>query len=111
MGIPRWLSTNKAIIHPNRLDLKKMVSYEELLDSQGKLKSNQELKENGIITDWWPYLQIQNKYEKDFKDFKDFGFDKGQNQLDKILMGPEQKLTTKIYKYLSKWKRKQSKAQ
>uniref|UniRef100_A0A2D4HSL6 Uncharacterized protein n=1 Tax=Micrurus lemniscatus lemniscatus TaxID=129467 RepID=A0A2D4HSL6_MICLE len=101
MKVPRWLSTMEAMIHPNRLDIRKMVNHSELLDNQGKLKSNQELKQKGIIIDWWPYLQIQNRYKKDLDEF---GFDKGQNQLDKILIGPEQKFISKAYKYLLDFK-------
>lgn len=45
------------------LDLNKVVIYKELLDEQGELKSNQELKCHGIKMDWWLYLQIRTRYK------------------------------------------------
>lgn len=56
------LSTMEGLIYPNDLD--KIVRYKYILDDQGTLNTNQELKNKGIDKDWWLYLQIQSRYKK-----------------------------------------------
>uniref|UniRef100_A0A2D4HSL7 Uncharacterized protein n=1 Tax=Micrurus lemniscatus lemniscatus TaxID=129467 RepID=A0A2D4HSL7_MICLE len=89
----------EAMISQNTLDMSKKVRGREVLDEQGKLKTNQELKEQSIFIDWWPYLQLQNRYKKGMEEY---GIYTKQQQLDKILIGPEEKCIVKMYNYLLK---------
>uniref|UniRef100_A0A2D4KK41 Uncharacterized protein n=1 Tax=Micrurus paraensis TaxID=1970185 RepID=A0A2D4KK41_9SAUR len=92
----------EAMIYPNTLDINKMIRYNQLLDDQGILKTNQKLKEEGIGIDWWPHLQTKCK-----KDVEEFGIDRMPQQLDKILLGSEEKFIIKMYNYLLKFDREE----
>uniref|UniRef100_A0A2D4PIT2 Uncharacterized protein n=1 Tax=Micrurus surinamensis TaxID=129470 RepID=A0A2D4PIT2_MICSU len=74
-----------------------MIRYKELVDEQGELKTLEELKEQGIILDWWAYMQIQVKFKKDSKEQ---GIDKEVQKLDQILTGKDTKFITRTYNYL-----------
>uniref|UniRef100_A0A670ZNF7 Reverse transcriptase zinc-binding domain-containing protein n=1 Tax=Pseudonaja textilis TaxID=8673 RepID=A0A670ZNF7_PSETE len=95
--IPIWISTMEVMIHPNNLEITKMIKYKDLLDPQGNLKSRQEIQDQGLKIDQWVYLQIQSRYKQDKKEF---GINNKLQQLDKILLGPDKKSITKFYNYL-----------
>uniref|UniRef100_A0A670ZPK2 Reverse transcriptase zinc-binding domain-containing protein n=1 Tax=Pseudonaja textilis TaxID=8673 RepID=A0A670ZPK2_PSETE len=95
--VPVWISTMEAMIHPNNLELTKMIKYKDLLDPQGNLKPRLDLQEQGHKIDQWVYLQIQSRYKQDKKEF---GINNKLQQLDKILLGSNKKNITKFYNYL-----------
>uniref|UniRef100_A0A2D4IME3 Uncharacterized protein n=1 Tax=Micrurus lemniscatus lemniscatus TaxID=129467 RepID=A0A2D4IME3_MICLE len=65
MKFSGWVSTMEALIHPNTLEIGKMVRYYEVLDPQGELKTNQELRDKGLNIDCWLYFQLKTRYKKD----------------------------------------------
>ncbi|XP_060542377.1 uncharacterized protein C21orf62 homolog isoform X1 [Pantherophis guttatus] len=77
--------------------MEKLCRYKDIVDGGGNLKSNDTLRDQGTTLDWWTYLQIKSRYQKD-KD--EYGLELGNNGLDKILMGPGKKALAKLYNYL-----------
>uniref|UniRef100_A0A2D4M739 Uncharacterized protein n=1 Tax=Micrurus spixii TaxID=129469 RepID=A0A2D4M739_9SAUR len=97
---PVWLSTLEAIVHPNFMNLGKIITYKDL-DGKGGLKFRHELKEEGIQLEWWAYLKIQSRYKK-YK--KEWDIQRELMALDKILLGTEGKTIKIIYNYLLEYK-------
>uniref|UniRef100_A0A2D4GGX1 Uncharacterized protein n=1 Tax=Micrurus corallinus TaxID=54390 RepID=A0A2D4GGX1_MICCO len=100
LKIPNWISPLEAVVHPNITEIKKMARCTEILDTQGNLKSRQELE-------GWNKIGLVDVYANANKILKrqEFGINNGLQKLDKILIGPEEKLLSKIYKYLLEWDR------
>uniref|UniRef100_A0A670ZAD8 Reverse transcriptase domain-containing protein n=1 Tax=Pseudonaja textilis TaxID=8673 RepID=A0A670ZAD8_PSETE len=97
LKIPIWLSTMEAMVHPNNLDITKTTKYKDLLDPLGKLRTRQDLQEQGFKIDQWLYIQIHSRYKQDIKEF---GIYSKLQHLDKILLGSNKKNISKFYKYL-----------
>uniref|UniRef100_A0A2D4EKF6 Reverse transcriptase zinc-binding domain-containing protein n=2 Tax=Micrurus corallinus TaxID=54390 RepID=A0A2D4EKF6_MICCO len=77
--------------------MSKKLRYHQILDKEGKLKSIQELEEQNITIDRWSYFQITIRYKKDLKEF---GIETKSNNLDKILLGQDKNMISKLYNYL-----------
>uniref|UniRef100_A0A2D4H6V9 Uncharacterized protein n=1 Tax=Micrurus lemniscatus lemniscatus TaxID=129467 RepID=A0A2D4H6V9_MICLE len=99
--IPLWLSPMETLVYPNVMDLNKTIKYKELKTDEGGLKTQTQLKTQGIEIGWWSYVQIQTKHKKDKEQF---GFYNTDQELDKILQGSEKKMITKMYNCLLKFK-------
>ncbi|XP_034258637.1 netrin-4 isoform X2 [Pantherophis guttatus] len=63
--VPNWLSITEALAAPNRRDDYKLATYKDILDEKGKLKSLDLLRDQGFNLDWWNYLQINSRFQKD----------------------------------------------
>uniref|UniRef100_A0A2D4PEM7 Uncharacterized protein n=1 Tax=Micrurus surinamensis TaxID=129470 RepID=A0A2D4PEM7_MICSU len=95
--IPTWLSTLEALMYPHLLRRGQVITYEDILDKKGNLKTRQELKDLGFQIEWWAYLQLKSRYSKDLKEW---GISRWKiEELDKILLGADEKLI-KNYKVL-----------
>lgn len=94
--VPRWISPLEAFSDPKLIEQEKIITYEDLLDDQNKLKSWEELENKGFKIGWWQKSQIISRHNIDQKE----GIQKRKTKLDIILTGPETKLLSKIYKIL-----------
>uniref|UniRef100_A0A2H6MYZ9 Uncharacterized protein n=1 Tax=Micrurus carvalhoi TaxID=3147026 RepID=A0A2H6MYZ9_9SAUR len=83
------------------LETGRKIRYYDVLNPQGELRTNQELREQGMKIEWWPYLQHKMRYKKNIEEF---GIEVKPNQLDKILEGTDEKLISKLYNYLLEFK-------
>lgn len=99
--IPRWTSIMEAHIYPNTIDTNKLKTYQDILNEEGKLKTREELRMQNVEIEWWSYLQLKSRYKSDMEKT---GIQMEPNQLDKILLGPNEKLITKIYNFLMEYK-------
>ncbi|XP_013919861.1 PREDICTED: leucine-rich repeat-containing protein 74A [Thamnophis sirtalis] len=63
--------------------------YTELFNTEGELKSSQELKQEGMEMNWYSYVQIQSRYNEDRKTK---GLYNKMTELDKILTGTDEKV-------------------
>lgn len=59
----------EALMHPNLINFRNIVRYEDLLTDKGILKRKQELEEQGIEMEWYTHMQICTRYEKDAKSY------------------------------------------
>uniref|UniRef100_A0A2D4KI33 Uncharacterized protein n=1 Tax=Micrurus paraensis TaxID=1970185 RepID=A0A2D4KI33_9SAUR len=73
------------------------VRYSEILNEKGELKTMQAMIEQGIHMKWFAYFQIQSRFDKDSR--AEGVYDK-LTELDKILMGTDEKVIKKLYGYL-----------
>lgn len=94
---PSWLVPLEAITYSSLYNREKHLSYRELLDAHGCLKTRIELELQGIKLDWWSYAQISSKYKKDKEKS---GIDMTQQEIDGIILGKEERILSKIYKFL-----------
>uniref|UniRef100_A0A2D4MJR7 Uncharacterized protein n=1 Tax=Micrurus spixii TaxID=129469 RepID=A0A2D4MJR7_9SAUR len=51
-----WFSMLEALMHPNFINLGKVITYKDIVNENGELKSRQELREEGVQLEWWAYL-------------------------------------------------------
>uniref|UniRef100_A0A2D4M009 Reverse transcriptase zinc-binding domain-containing protein n=1 Tax=Micrurus spixii TaxID=129469 RepID=A0A2D4M009_9SAUR len=87
----------EAMFHPNTMDISKKLKYHQILNKEGKLKSIYELEAQGLSIDQWSYLQVAMRYDRDAKEF---GLEIKNTQLDKIFLGQEKNMISKLYNYL-----------
>uniref|UniRef100_A0A2D4LHQ7 Reverse transcriptase zinc-binding domain-containing protein n=1 Tax=Micrurus spixii TaxID=129469 RepID=A0A2D4LHQ7_9SAUR len=96
--VPLWLSTMEAMFHRNTMDIsKKILRYYQILDEEGNLESIQELEKQKIMIAHWSYFQITIRHKKDLKEF---GIETKNSKLDKILLGQDKNMISKLYNYL-----------
>uniref|UniRef100_A0A2D4MCI9 Uncharacterized protein n=1 Tax=Micrurus spixii TaxID=129469 RepID=A0A2D4MCI9_9SAUR len=91
-----WISILEAVTYPNLLKQRKAITYKDILNGDGVLKTRQDLKQHGMDLEWWEYLQLQARYKGDKKEW---GINTQETVLDKILLGSEDKLIGKLYKF------------
>lgn len=94
---PIWLSPLEAMIHPTLYNRNKPLIYQVLLDPLGKVKSRNTLVELGYELDWWTYNQIQSRTAQDKNKG---GIYNSLQELDKILLGKDEKVLSKLYQFL-----------
>lgn len=76
------------------------LRYEDLWKEEGNeinIKPEQELKET---TNWWTYYQYKNLFRQDENTY---GFRRDLSELEQILIGENQKVISKLYKWLLRW--------
>lgn len=95
--IPKWWSPMEALIFPNTLEIGKIMRYQDLLNHEGELTPRHQLQNGDTNIDWWHYTQIYSRYKADKIKY---GIAKDLNELDRILLGADQKMITKTYNYL-----------
>lgn len=100
MKIPRWVSSMEAFTYPNLLKFEKIITYNELLNIEGKLKTKSQLESQGIYVAWLPWMQIQTTYNQDLKAQGSY---KEQLPFDKVLINTEDKQIKGLYKLLLQW--------
>lgn len=62
--MPRWVSTVEAFSQSSFKRWKEIIRYEELLEREGSLESNNDLRKQNSILDWWTSLEIESRYVK-----------------------------------------------
>lgn len=94
--IPRWVSPLEAFTQPVLRTATMLASYDSLLNKDGTLKTNDDLKTQNIKLDWWTRAQLESRYSKD----KQQGFYTERTAFDKILLQTNEKLIKKLYEML-----------
>ena len=86
--IPGWVSPIEAFVHPNLLNVRKILTYTDILDKDRQLKPKQDLIDQGLDASWWSIMQIQSRYERDLKMYD---FYKEQTTFDQIMLTSDEK--------------------
>ncbi|XP_034283437.1 fibulin-7 isoform X2 [Pantherophis guttatus] len=98
---PIWFDPLEAVTHSALYNKEISLTYQDLLDPQGELKTCEELMNQGKKVDWWASAQIQSRVRRDKG--KE-GIYRSLQELDNILLRIEKKLLSRCYQLLvSRW--------
>lgn len=96
--IPPWTSPQEAFFRRTKSykDMKWMT-YKDILNEDGKIKTLEQLKDEVNLNDWYLYRQLLERYRIDEKNE---GINHGNTELDHIIFDEKPKHTAKYYKIL-----------
>ena len=101
--IPCWVSSQEAMHRRDFTMTHKWLTYNDLLElSQGeyKLKSRENLLEEGYVCQWFSYTQIKQRFKIEEKNG---GFEQAESEFGIALCTNDEHVIAKLYKLLLKY--------